>query len=505
MKHLLLFLTCFLYLQQTIAQYTQVPDSNFEQALIDLGIDSEGTLDGQFLTADGQGVLGLFVDNRNISDLTGVEAFVDLLQLSAYGNNLTSINLSLLPLSIYDLFLGNNNLITIDLSPLPNLINLSLIHNDFTSVTVPSLSNLFALYLGACPQLTDVTIYNCPNLQNIGIQETLVLSIDLSNAPILRNFSAYESQIQTLDFTNNQNLEEVYASNSPLASINLPNNPNLEILDVDACQLTQLDITNCPGLWYVSCGTNLLNDLDLTGNPLLEELRCWENQLSSLDLSQNPNINYISCFDNQLTNINLTNTFNLDTLGCHLNPLEELINITDCQNLRTLYSPNTLLGELDLSQNPILYNVTLGDNPNLEMVNIKNGNNTGMSSFTVFNCPNLSCVVVDDPLANNDNILFGPNTNATLVSSVEECNLSITENELQQIITVYPNPASTILNINTNNIEIIKIELYDVLGKKVLGKNGTINQLDISNLDNGLYLVNIQTAQGVLVKKILKQ
>lgn len=71
--------------------------------------------------------------------------------------------------------------------------------------------------------------------------------------------------------------------------------------------------------------------------------------------------------------------------------------------------------------------------------------------------------------------------------------------------SVYPNPASTILNINTNNIEITKIEIYDVLGKKVWGTTETITQIDISNLDSGLYLVNIQTEQGVLVKKIVKQ
>lgn len=57
MKNVILLISCILFLQQVSAQYTQVPDPNFEQALIDLGIDSEGTLDGQFLTADANGVL----------------------------------------------------------------------------------------------------------------------------------------------------------------------------------------------------------------------------------------------------------------------------------------------------------------------------------------------------------------------------------------------------------------------------------------------------------------
>ncbi len=49
---------------QAFGQYTQVPDPNFEQALIDLGIDSEGILDGQFLTADAETITLLEIDNN---------------------------------------------------------------------------------------------------------------------------------------------------------------------------------------------------------------------------------------------------------------------------------------------------------------------------------------------------------------------------------------------------------------------------------------------------------
>ena len=82
--------------------------------------------------------------------------------------------------------------------------------------------------------------------------------------------------------------------------------------------------------------------------------------------------------------------------------------------------------------------------------------------------------------------------------------LGFEDNNLKNFV-LYPNPTSTILNINTNNIEIIKIEIYDVLGKKVWAKTGNTTQLDVSNLDSGLYLVNIQTEQGVVVKKVVKE
>ena len=43
---------CLISILPAHAQYTSIPDANFEQFLIDQGIDSEATLDGQVLTND---------------------------------------------------------------------------------------------------------------------------------------------------------------------------------------------------------------------------------------------------------------------------------------------------------------------------------------------------------------------------------------------------------------------------------------------------------------------
>ena len=71
------------------AQNTYVPDDNFEQALIDLGYDD--TLDDYVTTANISGVTELDVSNKEISDLTGIEAFAALTQLECWNNQLTSL------------------------------------------------------------------------------------------------------------------------------------------------------------------------------------------------------------------------------------------------------------------------------------------------------------------------------------------------------------------------------------------------------------------------------
>ncbi len=69
--------------------------------------------------------------------------------------------------------------------------------------------------------------------------------------------------------------------------------------------------------------------------------------------------------------------------------------------------------------------------------------------------------------------------------------LSIDDNELASAIRVYPNPTLDILQIVS--IEAIeKIELYNILGKKVIAVYNS-NTMDISNLTNGVYLSHITT------------
>ena len=70
-------------------QNTYVPDNNFEQALIDLGYDT--ILDDSVLTTNISGVTSLNVGEKEISDLTGIEAFAALTQLECWNNQLTSL------------------------------------------------------------------------------------------------------------------------------------------------------------------------------------------------------------------------------------------------------------------------------------------------------------------------------------------------------------------------------------------------------------------------------
>lgn len=80
--------------------------------------------------------------------------------------------------------------------------------------------------------------------------------------------------------------------------------------------------------------------------------------------------------------------------------------------------------------------------------------------------------------------------------------LSISENK-QITVSIFPNPAINIVNINSS-FDIRQIEVYDLLGKKIIINVGN-NKIDISTLSNGLYLLKIiGKDNNHLVKKITK-
>lgn len=69
---------------------------------------------------------------------------------------------------------------------------------------------------------------------------------------------------------------------------------------------------------------------------------------------------------------------------------------------------------------------------------------------------------------------------------------------------VYPNPATSILNLSNISFTIKKVELYNVLGKKVL--TSTKNKINIENLVKGVYLLKVEAEDGkYATKRIVKK
>lgn len=83
----------------------------------------------------------------------------------------------------------------------------------------------------------------------------------------------------------------------------------------------------------------------------------------------------------------------------------------------------------------------------------------------------------------------------------------IEEQQTAQLI-LFPNPASSVFFIGGNNAnEIADISVINLEGKTVFSKkNVSVEKgLDISNLQNGIYIANIRTETGIISKKLVIQ
>ena len=75
-------------------------------------------------------------------------------------------------------------------------------------------------------------------------------------------------------------------------------------------------------------------------------------------------------------------------------------------------------------------------------------------------------------------------------------------NELNEKISIYPNPSNGKLFISTS--EVIKsIKVTNIIGKEIYSNNSfNDNSIDLINFNNGVYFINLSTEKGTITKKI---
>ena len=128
----------------TLGQKTYVPDDDFEQSLINLGFDT--VLDDSVLTFSIDTVsslhLGFFISN--IYDLTGIEDFTALKDLTIWHQFLTNLDLSQNTL-LESLNCTGNQLTYLDLSNNTALTSLVCPENQLTELDIRNNSNALTL------------------------------------------------------------------------------------------------------------------------------------------------------------------------------------------------------------------------------------------------------------------------------------------------------------------------------------------------------------------------
>ncbi len=88
------------------------------------------------------------------------------------------------------------------------------------------------------------------------------------------------------------------------------------------------------------------------------------------------------------------------------------------------------------------------------------------------------------------------------VVKLEEDPLNINTNQSKSELMVYPNPTTDILHIDTD-LQMTNLQLFNNLGQQVWIDAMENNQLDISHLPCGLYLLSLSLKDRQIIKKII--
>jgi len=210
------------------AQNVNIPDNNFKNKLlihyplIDTNNDGEIQFSEAEAITETIDVSGTFANPGEITDLTGIEAFINIDELKCEYNQLSSLSLNSNTI-LEDLFCDFNEITELDIS------------NNTTLRTLSCSNNL----------LTSLDVLNNVNLEflqcNFGILETL----DVSNNLILHYLYVQVNQITNLDLTNNQELYVLICDDNQLTNLNLSNNINLRGIECKSnTNLTYINLKN---------------------------------------------------------------------------------------------------------------------------------------------------------------------------------------------------------------------------------------------------------------------
>ena len=226
MKKLLIASILLFSSSQLRAQTTAIPDVYFEQALIDLGLDS--ILDSFVLTENINIVTTLDVYGKSISDLTGIQYFTALTQLNCSNNQLTSLDVSQ-NMALTRLVCSNNQLTSLDITQNTVLDDLNYDYNQLTSIDLTQNTALAFLNCGDNGIISlDVSQNTALAFLNCG--DNGITSLDVSQDTALGYLACELNQLTSLDVSQNTGLAFLDCSNNLLSCLNIKNGANTTIV-----------------------------------------------------------------------------------------------------------------------------------------------------------------------------------------------------------------------------------------------------------------------------------
>lgn len=306
--------------------------------------------DDHFSPSEIANAKGIICDNKEISNLKGIEFFTEIWKLDCYYNNLKTIDLS---------------------------------HNK-------KLSYINCIY----NKLEELDVSELPLLEKFACDGNKLQSIDVSENKKLKDFSCKENSLGTLNVSQNKELVKLSCGTNNLTELDVRENKKLKELSCYESKLSNLDLGNQTELEVLKCWKNPLSALNVSANTKLKKLFVSNTNLTSLDATNNT---ALATFVGKDCSYNIAvegdGKFDLTTLPGHFDASKATATgggtINENENILTV-DPNsqTFRYDYDIGQNNKKMNVVL--NVHWHNYQWKHDGTKHWRECTTANCPGLT-------------------------------------------------------------------------------------------------------------------
>ena len=343
----------------------------------------------------------------------------------------------------------------------------------------------------------------------------------------LTSFWCFNNQLSTLDLSKNTKLEVLNCSTNQLEDLNVYSNINLVSIDAFANKIKHFDIKNNINLTQLSISDNELIGLNLkNGN------NTKINLFTSLN---NSNLTCIEVDDVTFSNTNWTNKDAQSIYSLDCAPSND-----DCSNAIPLTFGQQTPGDVnsgDASNNAtcvtgtvladVWYTVVV---PQSGEFGIEGKGFGGALKFAIYNsCSSVAPIACGTSISLK-NLTVGTkfylkvwiessskkstsqtSEDGSFTFAVSESSVLSTKDSflrLENKLSIYPNPAITNVIVSIENQQIQKLDIYNVLGKKVISrqiKKQNSVEINTSHLSKGVYLVKVKSDNNIISKKLIIQ
>lgn len=506
--------------------YVYIPDAKFLAALIEAGVDTDE--DGKISYEEAEAVDTLLIPEKEITDLTGINAFTNITYLDVKGNILPIFDASLIT-GLKKLICEDNPLGEIDLGCYPELHYLNVNHTGLSEL---DLSENTVLDTIRCERnyLTELDLSHNPELIFCWCRVNMIDKLDFSKNPKLKKIYAYDAGARIVYTKFNPLLEEIEACNNNLITQDVTHNPLLRVINISSNPVnSNIDLSNNPNLEWLFMYKCNQTEIDLSNNPLITDLFLGHNELTELNVSNLTDLANFYCDSNLLTSLDLTNNTNIKDIDVSNMPslaeicifdgfweMDPAISIDDESSPNILYTTEcgTCIPPVLTVEDEFYQPATIEVTSNMDGVVFLTETMQSDLASVRENCCDTCAVEAGTPVElcpgsweNGDYYVYAINQWGRMNDGVKIEVLGVGLDESTSCpFKVYPNPAGEMLSVATTVPGSYGVSLKTLSGQELYQSTmqGDRMQIDLSAIPQGIYFIHVTSETASHVVKIVK-